>query len=72
MQPHVAAGQQDLVPDRQTERLKTFRRRSALGSDGESALLNRVQFETRSASLPKPPGERRSDSKSMGLELDAV
>src|SRR5690242_15672948 len=36
------------------------------------AILNRVQFETRSASLPKPPGGRRSDAKSMGLELDAV
>jgi hypothetical protein len=43
-----------------------------LGSDGESALLNRVQLETYSASLPKPPGGRRSDPKSMGLELDAV
>jgi hypothetical protein len=35
-------------------------------------LLNRVQFETRSASLPKPPGGRRSEPKSMGLKLDAV
>ena len=34
--------------------------------------LNRVQFETRSANLPKPSGGRPSDSKSMGLELDAV
>jgi hypothetical protein len=34
--------------------------------------LNRVQFETRSASLPKPLRGRRSDPKSMGLELDAV
>jgi hypothetical protein len=25
-------------------------------------FLNRVQFETRSASLPKPPGGRRSES----------
>ena len=36
------------------------------------AVLNRVQFETRSANLPKPSGGRPSDSKSMGLELDAV
>jgi AraC-like DNA-binding protein len=34
--------------------------------------LNRVQFETCSANLPKPPGGRPPDSKSMGLELDAV
>ena len=34
--------------------------------------LNRVQFETRSANLPKPPGGRPPDSKSMGLDLDAV
>ncbi len=39
---------------------------------GQRRILNRVQFETRSASLPKPPGGRRSDPKSMGLELDAV
>jgi hypothetical protein len=35
-------------------------------------LLNRVQLETCSASLSKPPGGRRSDPKSTGLELDAV
>ena len=34
--------------------------------------LNRVQLETRSANFPKPLGGRRSDPKSMGLELDAV
>src|SRR4051812_2090558 len=37
-----------------------------------ATVLNRVQFETRSANLPKPPGGRSPDSKSMGLELDAV
>jgi alpha-ketoglutarate-dependent taurine dioxygenase len=40
--------------------------------EGTTAILNRVQFETRSANLPKPPGGRPPDSKSMGLELDAV
>jgi anion-transporting ArsA/GET3 family ATPase len=35
-------------------------------------LLNRVQVETRSASLPKPLGRRRFGLKSTGLKLDAV
>jgi len=43
-----------------------------LGNDRMFFNLNRVQFETRSASLPKPPGGRRSDTKSMGFKLDAV
>ena len=40
--------------------------------DALPSMLNPVQLETRSVSLPKLPGGRRSDSKSMGLELDAV
>src|SRR5688572_1184175 len=36
-----------------------------------SSHLNRVQLETCSASLPRPPGERRSDPKSTDLKLDA-
>jgi hypothetical protein len=36
------------------------------------AILNRVQFETRSASLPSQPGGRRSELESTGLKLDAV
>ena len=35
-------------------------------------VLNRVQLETRSASLPKPLGRRRFGLKSTGLKLDAV
>jgi hypothetical protein len=56
-------------------RLKTTRLACAAnrGEAARSAFnLNRVQFETRSASLPKPPGVRRSDLKSTDLELDAV
>jgi len=34
--------------------------------------LNRVQLETRSASLPRLPGERRSELQPMDLELGAV
>jgi hypothetical protein len=46
--------------------------RALLRDMGRDLDLNRVQFETRSASLPKPPGGRRSDPKSTGFELDAV
>jgi len=35
-------------------------------------LLNPVQFETRSANLPTLSRERRSESESTDLELDAV
>ena len=35
-------------------------------------ILNRVQFETRSASLPKPPDGRRSEAEFTGFELNAV
>jgi hypothetical protein len=38
---------------------------------GLGAVLNRVQLETRSASLPKPLGRRRFGLKSTGLKLDA-
>src|SRR4051812_28353069 len=34
--------------------------------------LNPVQFETRSANLPRLSGERRSELESTDLELDAV
>ena len=40
--------------------------------DALPSMLNRVQLENRSASLPKPLARRRSDPKSTGLELDAV
>ena len=45
---------------------------ATLANSERVAVLNRVQLETRSASLPKPPGGRRSDPKSTDLELDAV
>ena len=35
-------------------------------------VLNRVQFETRSTNLPKPPRGRRSELESTGFKLDAV
>ena len=37
-----------------------------------SSELNRVQFETRSTNLPKPPRGRRSELESTGFKLDAV
>jgi hypothetical protein len=40
--------------------------------DALPCMLNRVQLETRSTSLPKPLGGRRSGLKSTGLKLDAV
>ena len=56
--------------------IKDYMRRHACGFpealEALAAQLNRVQFETRSANLPKPPGGRPPDSKSMGFELDAV
>jgi hypothetical protein len=35
-------------------------------------FLNPIQFETRSASFPSPPGGRRSKSEAMGFKLDGV
>ena len=40
--------------------------------DALPSMLNRVQLETRSASLPKPLGGRGSGLKSTGFKLDAV
>jgi hypothetical protein len=39
---------------------------------GRIAQLNRVQFETRSTNLPRPPRGQRSELESTGFKLDAV
>jgi hypothetical protein len=40
--------------------------------DGGADFLNRVQFETRSTNLPRPPRGQRSELESTGFKLDAV
>ena len=46
--------------------------RLLLPMNGANMVLNRVQFETRSTNLPRPPRGRRSELKSTGFKLDAV